>query len=205
VSARDFVDLVLGKLDPLTAMGAGRLRLAGDMELARQVPRIFARYEPPSPAARPPELIAIRRNISLRMRYATGPVMGRFLDALKERRILANVCPRCGRKQIPPREVCAPCRCRAADFVEVGPEGILVFLDVIYYASPDPLTGQTRRTPYGDVRVLLDGCTGRDTFWHLLCPEDLGTARKGDRVRPVWAEERSGRIEDIVHFEKVSP
>ena len=55
------------------------------------------------------------------MRYSTGAVMGRFFDGLKERRILANQCPICKRKQLPPREVCARCHCRVPDFVEVGP------------------------------------------------------------------------------------
>ncbi|MFN7973163.1 MAG: SCP2 sterol-binding domain-containing protein [Acidobacteriota bacterium] len=205
-AAADFVAMVLGTLDPMAAFSSGRLRVSGNMELATVIPRLFARYAPPGTAAAetPEELIVLKRNISVPMRYATGPVMGRFLEALKQKRILANVCPRCGRKQVPPREVCAPCRCRVTDFVEVGPEGTLVYLEVVYYASPDPLTGKTRETPYGDVRVLLDGCAGRETFWHLLKKEDLGTAERGDRVRPVWSDTRTGSIEDILYFEKVT-
>ncbi len=203
-SARDFVDLMLGKLDPMTALGAGRLRLRGDMELAAQLPKLFARYVPPD-AGPKEELIVLKRLISVGQRYATGPVMGRFLDGLKERKILANVCPRCGRRQVPPREVCAECRVRATEFREVGPEGVLVHVEVVYYSSPDPLTGATRETPYGDIRVLLDGCRGRETFWHLLKREDLFEVKRGDRVRPVWADERRGTIQDIVHFEKVRP
>ena len=202
VSAADFVDIVLGRLDPLTAFGTGRLKVSGDLEAAQAIPRLFRKYEPAG-AAKPAELIVLKRNISVDMRYATGPVMGRFLNGLIEKKILANVCSRCSRKQVPPREVCALCRCRADEFVEVGPEGVLVFLDTIYYASPDPLTGKTRETPYGDIRVLLDGCQGTETFWHVLKREDLPNVKRGDRLRPVWAEERSGRIEDIVHFERV--
>lgn len=205
VSAQDFVDLVLGKLDPMAAFSSGRLRVTGDMDLAGMIPRLFARYVPQDarPTEKPEELIVRKCNISIPMRYATGPVMGRFLEALKDRRILANVCPQCGRKQIPPREVCAPCRCRVNDFVEVGPVGTLVYVETVYYASPDPLTGKTRETPYGDVRVLLDGCTGRETFWHLLKKDDLNNVERGDRLRPVWSDHRTGSIEDIVYFEKV--
>jgi hypothetical protein len=60
-----------------------------------------------------------------------------------------------------------------------------------------------RETPYGDIRVLLDGCEKRETFWHLLKKEDLADTGRGDRLRPVWAEARTGRIEDILHFEKI--
>lgn len=201
-SALDFVDLVLGKLDPMVAFASGRLRVTGDTDVAQRIPRIFARFAPMEAPAEQ-ELIVLKRNISIGMTYATGPVMGEFLEALMEKKILANVCPRCGRKQLPPREVCAECRCRADELVEVGPEGVLVFIDVIYYSSPDPLTGRTRPTPYGDIRVLLDGCRGRDTFWHLLKPGDLDGVKYGDRLRPVWAERRTGSIEDILYFEKV--
>jgi uncharacterized OB-fold protein len=96
--------------------------------------------------------------------------------------------------------VCAVCRCRATEFVEVGQEGRLLMNDVAYYASPDPLTGETRETPYGSIFVLLDGCKGNETFWHLLKREDLPRARIGDRVRAVWSENRTGSIFDIKYF-----
>ena len=149
------------------------------------------------------ELIDIPELVSIPGRFATGPVMGRFFEALIEKKILANVCPKCGRKQLPPREVCAVCRCRADKFVEVGPEGLLTRVEDTYYASPDPLTGETRETPYGSIHVLLDGCKGMETFWHLLKKEDLFDAQRGDRVRPVWNEHRVGSVDDILYFEKV--
>ena len=46
--------------------------------------------------------------------------MGKFLNAFKEKKILANKCPDCGRLQLPPREICAECVVRATDWVEVG-------------------------------------------------------------------------------------
>ncbi len=202
VSAQDYVDLMLGKLDPMVAIGAGRLRLDGDMEVAQALPRIFAKYEA-ADVEKGPELIALKKTISVNMRFSTGPVMGRFFEGLMEKKILANVCPECGRKQLPPREVCAICRCRVHDFQEVGPEGALARIEDVYYASPDPLTGETRETPYGVIYVLLDGCKGLETFWHMLKPEDLEDAEHGDRVRPVWNDERVGSVNDILYFELI--
>jgi len=202
VSAKDYIDLILGKLDPMVAFGSGRLRLTGDMDLAMKLPKIFRKFEVKAPEAAQ-ELIILKRNISVNMKYATGPVMGKFFDALKEKKILANVCPKCGRKQTPPREVCAVCRCRVNDFVEIGPEGRLNLLELCYYASPDPLTGETRETPYGSIHVLLDGCKGTETFWHFLKKEDLFKAKVGDRVRAVWNSERNGTVHDILYFELV--
>ena len=202
VSAKDYVDLMLGKLDPMVAFGAGRLKLAGDMELAQKLPKLFSKFEPKD-AEQGPELIVLKRTISVDMKYATGPVMGKFFEGLREKKIFANVCPECGRHQLPPREVCADCRCRVYDFMEVGPEGILTRVEDTYYASPDPLTGETRETPYGSIHILLDGCKGRQTFWHMLKKDDLFDVKVGDRVRPVWNDERVGSVNDILYFEKV--
>ena len=79
--------------------------------------------------------------------------------------------------------------------------------EIVYYASPDPLTGETRETPYGSIHVLLDGCKGNETFWHLLRPDQIFRVKeprkeeKGTRLRPVWAEHRTGSIHDIKYFE----
>jgi len=202
VSAKDYVALMLGKLDPMMALGAGRLRLEGDMDAAMLLPKLFAKYVPAGVEPEQ-ELIVLKKTISVGMRYSTGPVMGRFFEGLMEKKILANVCPECGRKQLPPREVCAVCRCRVDEFVEVGPEGRLTRIEDTYYASPDPLTGETRETPYGSIHVLLDGCKGTETFWHSLKMEDLFEVKRGDRVRPVWNEKRIGSVHDILYFEKV--
>jgi uncharacterized OB-fold protein/putative sterol carrier protein len=202
VSAKDFVDLVLGKLDPMVAFGAGRLRLAGDMEIGTLLTKIFARFAPPK-TEEEQEFIVLKRNISVGMKYSTGPVMGRFFDGLKEKKILANKCAGCGRLQVPPREVCAPCRARVTEFVELGQEGIITRLEDVYYASPDPLTGETRETPYGTIHVQLDRSYGECSLWHLLKPGDLEDTKELDRVRVVWAENRTGSIHDILYFEKI--
>jgi hypothetical protein len=159
----------------------------------------------------PEELIVLRQTIAVNQRFATGPVMGRFLNALKEKRILAIRCPVCGRLQSPPREVCAPCRTANRDWVDIGPKGELRMLEYCHYASPDPLTGDTRETPYGAIGILLDGCQGEEVFWHLLRPDQLDRVQMGivlgdrvihgTRLRPVWAARRTGSIDDIRYFE----
>ncbi len=148
------------------------------------------------------KLIVKKQILSIDQRFATGPAMGRFLIELKEnKRIMANRCPKCGRHQLPPREVCAICRVRVEDFVEVGPEGVLTSFDIVYYASPDPLTGKSRKAPYISCNVLLDGCEGNDTLWHELNDMELDKVKHGMRVRAVFAEERTGSIHDIKYFE----
>jgi len=147
-------------------------------------------------------LIVKRQILEIPQRFATGPVMGRFLKELRDnKRIMANVCPECGRYQLPPREVCAICRVPVTEFREVGPEGEISSFDLVYYASPDPLTGKARKAPYTTVNVLLDGVEGKDTLWHLLDETDPKKIKRGLRVRAIFNEERTGSVTDISHFE----
>jgi uncharacterized OB-fold protein/putative sterol carrier protein len=207
--AADWVALMLGKIDALSLLSAGKAAIVGDAQLALKLGEIFATYVPPGEKAKEAEqeLIVLRKTISVNQRFATGPVMGKFLKGLREKKILANKCPRCRRLQLPPREVCAVCRVRATDWVEVGPKGHLSIIEIVYYASPDPLTGETRETPYGSIHVRLDGCKGNETFWHLMRPDQIFQVKgawqeeKGSRLRPVWAEHRTGSIHDVKYFE----
>ena len=209
VSAKDWIALTLGKLDGMAAFTSGKLKVEGDMMLLTKAPKLFKKYVPPGEGEErkkeeQEELVMLRRLISLAQRFSTGPVMGRFLKELRDnQRILGNKCPCCGRIQTPPREVCAICRVRVEEFVEIGPEGSVGTYDIAYYASPDPLSGESRETPYCSAFILLDGCCGNDVFWHEIKPEDIGRVKKGVRVRPVWAEVRTGAITDIKYFEIV--
>lgn len=148
------------------------------------------------------ELIVSRQVLSIPQRFSTGPVMGRFLRELRDnRRIMANRCPKCGRHQLPPREVCALCHVEATEWDELPPVGSVRDFDVIYYSSPDPLSGESRPVPYVLCWVDLDGTQGDAPLWHLLQVDDLTKVRRGLRVRVVFAEERHGGTDDIKCFE----
>lgn len=148
------------------------------------------------------ELIVSRQILSIPQHFSTGPVMGRFLRELRDnQRIMANKCPQCGRHQLPPREVCAVCHVEATEWEELGPEGTVQDFDIVYYSSPDPLTGETRETPYVLCWAELDGTQGDAPLWHLLDAPDLSQVRRGLRVRVVFADERNGTMADIKHFE----
>jgi len=150
------------------------------------------------------ELIVSRQILSIPQRFSTGPVMGRFLQELRDnQRIMANKCPQCGRHQLPPREVCAVCHVLATEWEELGPEGTVQDFDIVYYSSPDPLTGETRETPYVLCWAELDRTQGDAPLWHLLDAPDLSQVHRGLRVRVVFAEERNGSMADIKHFEIV--
>ncbi len=208
VGDKDWVDLTLGKVDAQTLLSAGKGSVKGEIAMAMKWGEIFEKYvDPMGSGEKEQELLVLKKTISVDMRYATGPVMGKFLKAFKDRKILGNKCPKCGRIQLPAREVCAECRVRVTDFVEVGPKGQVRYMEYVYYASPDPLTGETRETPYGMANILLDGCEGNDTFAHLIRRDQIDLIKGGNnevsgtRVRPVWNEDPKGNIFDLKYFE----
>ncbi len=201
-SAEDWVAITLGKLDGMTAFSSGKLKIEGDMDLLAKSAKFFKKYQPPG-ARQEEELVSLKQILSIPQRFATGPVMGKFLRALIDKQILANKCPKCGRRQLPAREVCAECVVRADQWEEVGPEGMICTYDIAYYASPDPLTGESREPPYCSAHILLDGCVGHETLWHEIKKEDIPRVKERVRVRPVWNEERVGAITDIKYFEVI--
>ncbi len=207
--APDWVQLMLGKTEAMTLLSAGKAAITGDTQLALRLGEIFSKYVPPGEEGKEPEqeLLVLKKTISVNQKFSTGPVMGKFLNALKKKKIIANRCPKCGRLHLPAREVCAICRVRNGEWVEIGPKGQVRSMEYVYYASPDPLTGETRETPYGMISVLLDGCTGNDTFAHLIRRDQIDRIKSGwgnitgTRVRPVWNQKRTGSIDDIKYFE----
>lgn len=129
----------------------------------------------------------------------------RFLDGLKEKRIMGNKCPECGNVYVPPQGFCDECFVEPDEWIEQGPEGVLESYTVTFRQfrnMPEP--------PYvnGVVRVG-DSAT---CFLHFVGgidiesddPEDLIDAvESGMRVRPVWRDDREGDIRDIEYFEPV--
>jgi hypothetical protein len=207
--AKDYVDFILGKIDAQSILAAGKASAKGDINMmASKWPTLFEKYKDPMAGnVQEQELLVLKKTISLNEKFATGPIMGKFLKGLKDKKLFANKCPTCGRLQLPPREVCAECRVRAGEFLEVGPKGEVRYMDIVYYAMPDPLTGVARETPYGGINVLLDGCKGNETLPHFIRKDQIEkiqmgwNEKKGTRVRPVWEENRTGDIWDIKYFE----
>ncbi len=205
--AKDYVEMSLGRIDAQSLLAAGRAAAVGDINMAMKWAELFEKYQDPLGGAPEQELLVLKKTISVDQKFSTGPIIGRFLNGLKEKKIIPNKCPKCGRLQFPAREVCAECRVRADEFVEVGPKGQVRYMEYVYYSSPDPLTGATRETPYGMAMILLDGCKGNDTLAHLIRRDQIDRIKggrddvSGTRVRPVWNETRVGSIFDIKYFE----
>ncbi|MBU1745178.1 MAG: SCP2 sterol-binding domain-containing protein [Proteobacteria bacterium] len=200
MEAKTYAGMMVGTIEAVTAFTSGQVKIEGDMAAAGATAKYFLKYVVPG-ATEAEELISLRVINSIEQRFATGPVMGRWFAGIREKKFLANRCPKCGRTQIPPREICAWCRVRVHEFVEVGPKGVVTHFDIVYFASPDPLTGAVRDTPYATAYVVFDGATEREAITLDLKQEDIPRLKEGARVRPVWAEVTTGSYRDLIGVE----
>lgn len=196
-----FVGMNTGKVDAGAAFSGGQVKIEGDMVAAGATSKYFTKFAAPGEVKKGEELISIKVVNSIDQRFATGPYMGKWFAGLKEKKFYASKCPSCGRTLIPPREACANCRVRVTEFVEVGPNATVNVVDPVYYASPDPLTGKVRQTPYATMFLVMDNGSEDEIFGHDLNPKDIARIKPGMKVRPVWNEVRTGGIRDLIYFE----
>ena len=141
-----------------------------------------------------PEPLRASLDIEFDYTRSLGPVLGRFMTALKDRRIL-GVRDADGRVHAPPFEYDPVSSEPAGELTEVGPEGTVLS----WSWMPEPLEGQPLTHPFAWALIRLDGA---DTA--ILHAVDTGSAaamRTSLRVRPRWAASRVGSIRDIACFE----
>jgi uncharacterized OB-fold protein len=127
-----------------------------------------------------------------------GPVLGQFMTALRERRVL-GARGADGTVHAPPFEYDPVTSRPPEELVAVGPAGTVV----TWTWQPGPLPGQPLDRPFGWALIRLDGA---DTA--MLHAVDAGSAaamRTGMRVQVRWAAERVGSIRDIACFEPCGP
>jgi uncharacterized OB-fold protein len=128
--------------------------------------------------------------------YIAGDYKVRYLQALKQKRILGSKCSKTGKVFVPPLvnspESFAPCN----EFVEVADRGVVTTFCVVNI----PVIGRDLAIPYVAASVALDGAAISIFALILECtPEDV---RMGMRVEAVWKPdgERQGDHEDIRYF-----
>ena len=132
--------------------------------------------------------------ISFDYTRSLGPVLGRFMQGLAERRILGSRNAD-GRVHVPPAEYDPVTFAPPHELIEVGPAGTVL----TWSWQPAPRDGQPLDRPFAWALIQLDGA---DTA--LLHAVDAGSQaglRTGMRVTPRWAAEPAGRITDIECFE----
>ncbi|WP_235738675.1 Zn-ribbon domain-containing OB-fold protein [Nocardioides alcanivorans] len=125
---------------------------------------------------------------------STGPVLGRFLEGLRDRTVVAGRTSD-GRVITPPLEYDPISHGATTELVRVADTGTVSS----WTWCPEPVEGQPLDRPFAWALVTLDGAT--EPMLHALDVSSPADVHTGQRVRIRWAEERTGVITDIACFE----
>jgi uncharacterized OB-fold protein len=145
---------------------------------------------------------AVDYELDPRYSWDAGVAISRFLDGLKDGRILGRECHGCGRVLVPPRMFCERCF-RATDaWVDVPDTGVVETFS-ISHVRWDMLPLDPPEVP---AVIRLDD-TSEGGFLHMIGGIDPDAVSIGMPVRAAWKPEaeRVGSILDIARFEPVEP
>lgn len=142
------------------------------------------------------EVLQAPHSIEYTYTRSTGPIIGAFLTALRDRRIV-GVRARDGRVLVPPAEYDPVTSEDLGEMVDVADTGV-----VTTWAWNDrPLAGQPLSKPFAWALVQLDGADS--SMLAAIDVDEPAAMRTGLRVQARWADERVGSIRDIECFEPV--
>lgn len=139
----------------------------------------------------------ITDQVTLRYDYALGEVAGKFMDGLRQGKILATRCSKSGMTYLPPRSYCErsfePCDA----WVEAGAEGIVECSTIVVRGFEGK-----RKPPVAIAFVRLEGMDS--AIGNYVDELDLSDYERamdriapGRRMRVKFAAERDGRITDF--------
>ncbi len=142
-------------------------------------------------------------NWDVPFKVTLGESYFRFLDGLKNKKILGNICPKCNGLHVPARPFCDKCLVEITKWYETSGIVTIESFSVTYVkflGLPDPphITGIVRAENAVTSFLHQIGGIPYDE------PKELDEKTKiGMKLKPVWAEKRIGDIQDILYFTPV--
>ena len=138
--------------------------------------------------------------ISLRYDYSLGEVAGKFMDGLKQGKILATRCSKSGLTYLPPRSFCEQSFEPCDSWVEAGASGVIEQSTIVVRGYEGK-----RKTPQAVAFVRLDGTDSAiANYVDGVDLSDIQAAMKkiapGTRVKVVFNDERQGRVTDFSFY-----
>jgi uncharacterized OB-fold protein len=135
----------------------------------------------------------------LRYAWDTGEAIGRYLQELKQGRLIARRCDHCARVMIPPRMFCERCFRPTDDWVYLKDTGKIITFSLCY------VSWDVRRLkrPQIPAVIEIDGASPGMGILHVVKKVPPKQVKVGMPVRAVWkpSRKRIGGITDIDYWE----
>ncbi len=130
--------------------------------------------------------------------WAAGKAMSRFLEELKNGKLIAKKCDNCERILFPPRMFCEECFVETGDWVYIEDTGTIETFSISYLS----LTAERIKDPILVGVISIDGASEKMGIMHYFDEVDPKKLRIGMKVKAVWKppEERTGSVLDIKYF-----
>lgn len=126
--------------------------------------------------------------------YTSGILAEEFFKSLKEDCIIkAAYCRNCEKLFLPPRAFCLECGKEVKELKEINQEGKI---ESFTYAKIDSY-GEELKEPFVLAYIKFEGVEGG--LVHKVISKDK--IKIGQKVKPVFKENRIGSLEDIAYFE----
>ena len=152
------------------------------------------------------KVLTLKMDPELKYAWDNGVAIGRYLEELKNGRIIARKCNRCGRVMLPPRMFCELCWRATDEWVYCRDTGTVNTFSICY-VNWDASRLAKGQPPHLPAVIEIDGASKGMGILHKLgevAPQDI---RIGLKVKAVWkdASEREGKITDIMYWKPVRP
>lgn len=124
--------------------------------------------------------------------WSVGNWMEQFFDGLKEKKIIASKCGKCGRVYLPPRMICERCFTKTEEWVELPETGTVEAFTEAHVKVDS--NGELEDLPEPEIIALIKHDEA-DTC--LAATVEARNASVGMRVKAVWNDAPKGVLDAI--------
>jgi len=143
----------------------------------------------------------VRFRPKARYMWSAGIAMSRFLSELRNGKIIASRCNKCGRIMVPPRAFCEQCFKPADGWTYVKDTGTINTYSVSFIAGD----ASRIKEPIIVAVIDIDGASPGMGILHTVQEIAWKKVKFGMKVKAVWKpeKERTGAITDIKYFKPI--
>jgi uncharacterized OB-fold protein len=150
------------------------------------------------------EKIVVANKGLVRAEFAfwVGQYLNKFYDALENKKIIGNKCPKCGDVFVPPRKICGKCNEKISldkNWVDLPDSGILKNYTFTYYKINDRSSRKVKK-PQIIGMVQIDG--SNTAIINRLLDISAEDVKIGMKLKIKWEEKTIGAPSDIKGFVK---